>query len=345
MYGGLFGELPSTKKAQSSDREAAVDAASQDNQQEKDTHQKNKDASTLTSSEKRPASVVSNLGTAGTSMAFVPSALRNRKRNIIVGAVAAANATKIPPTSSSVSSSRAITEPSKTTQPSFTDQTTTVSHIHSNQAQQNPALEEESEAMRQLHASVVDAYDPHVPNDLLAYWDRKAMEKERIELEREAKETLQRQDQLRWQLEQERESLLKSGNIEQIVQHRQQTSMGRGRGRGVSNLPAWLVQKQRETLGGEIQKVSQCTVILSNLTAPGDVDDDLAVEVKEECEKQCGPVINVVTKDAKPPLQPLVQVHVQFVSTADAEKAVQIFHGRKFGARRIIAELMRDVQG
>ena len=199
--------------------------------------------------------------------------------------------------------------------------------------------------MRQLHASVVDAYDPHVPNDLLAYWDRKAMEKERIELEREAKETLQRQDQLRRKLEQERESLLKSGNIEEIVQHRHQTSMGRGRGRGVSNLPAWLVQKQRDSLGGEIEKMSQCTVILSNLTAPGDVDDDLAVEVKEECEKQCGPVMSVVTKDAKPPLQPLVQVHVQFASKTDADKAVQIFHGRKFGTRRVIAELMRDLQG
>lgn len=338
MYGGLFGELPSTKKAQLSDKETAVDGASQ---QEQDTDQN--DASTSISSEKRPASVISGLGTAGTSMAFVPSALRNRKRNNIVGA--GANAAKIPPTSSSVSSSRAVTVPSKTAQPSFTDQTTTVSHIHRDQAQQAPALEEESEAMRQLHASVVDAYDPHVPNDLLAYWDRKAMEKERLELEREAKETLQRQDQLRRQLEQERESLLKSGNIEEIVQHRQQTSMGRGRGRGVSNLPAWLVQKQRDSLGSETEKMSQCTVILSNLTAPGDVDDDLAEEVKEECEEQCGPVINVVTKDAKPPLQPLVQVHVQFVSTADADKAVQIFHGRKFGARRIIAELMRDVQG
>jgi hypothetical protein len=348
MYGGLFGELPLTKKTKSSDKETTVDApavpAQDSSKQEKDTHQN--DAST--SSKKRPASVISSLGSAGTSMAFVPSALRNRKRNntsvgATVGASAGAGAPRIPPASSSVRS--VVAEPAnKPTRPP--DESTTVSHIHSKQTQETPFLEHEAEAMRQLHASVVDVYDPHVPNDLFVYWDCKTMEKQRIELEREAQETLQRQESLRKQLEQERESITKSGNFEDIVQHYTQTSMGRGRGRGVSNLPAWLVQKQRVELGSSDTKkvpLQQYTVILSNLTAPGDVDDDLAVEVKEECEEQCGPVIHVTTKDATPPLQPLVQVHVEFENKADADKAVQIFHGRKFGSRRIIAELMKEM--
>jgi splicing factor 45 len=356
MYGGLFGYLPSTTKTKSSDKETTVDVDAplpeQDSRssqlQEKDTDDNN----ASTSSKKRPASVISSLGSAGTSMAFVPSALRNRnrKRNNSVGAVslvAGASVARIPPAPSSVITRSGVAEPaSKTTRPSDESTTTTVSHIHGNPTQEAPFLEDESEAMRQLHASVVDVYDPHVPNDLLVYWDRKAMEKQRIELEREAQETLQRQEHLRQQLEQERESLAKSGNFGDIVQHYTQTSMGLGRGRGVSNLPAWLVQKQRVGLGSSEtsrRPSCHCTVILSNLTLPGDVDDDVEVEVKEECEEQCGPVINVTTKDAKPPLQPLVQVHVEFENKADADKAVQIFHGRKFGSRRIIAELMKEM--
>jgi hypothetical protein len=345
----LFGDLPSTKKIKSSDKTATtVDASSPEHersQEEKDTDDNDAVTSnnTSASSKKRPASVVSSLGSAGTSMAFVPSALRNRKRNNSVGAAGASAARNVPPASSSVRT--VVPDPVNKHAARPSDESTSVSHVHSNQTHEAPFLGDESEAMRQLHASVVDVYDPHVPNDLFAYWDRKAMEKHRIELEREAQETLQRQETLRQQLEQERESLAKSGNLGDIAQHYAQTSMGRGRGRGVSNLPAWLVQKQRVELGSSSdtsRKPScECTVILSNLTVPGDVDDDLASEVKEECEEQCGPVINVTTKDANPPSQPLVQVHVEFANKADADKAVKIFHGRKFGSRRIIAELMK----
>lgn len=353
MYGGLFGDLPSTKKSKSDNREtndtaaadsndsdkaAAGDTAAQASSQQQESTNKN-DAS-----KKRPASLVDKLGTAGTRMAFVPAALRNRKRvNSASGPSAAPKQAPKRPAQQPKSGITATT--------TIVDQAV-VSHIHStDQSQQTSATtttiaeEEESEAMRQLHSSVVDPYDPHVPNDLLAYWDRRAMEKERLQLERQAKETLQRQERLRQQLEQERTSLTQSGNLEQIVQHRQQTSMGRGR--GVSNLPAWLVQKQKNELGsgggGGVEKTierQECTVVLSNLTAPGEVDEDLAEEVKEECEEQCGPVTSVIAKDAKPPHQPVVQVHVEFVENRDAKKAVDVFHGRKFGQRRITAELL-----
>jgi hypothetical protein len=78
------------------------------------------------------------------------------------------------------------------------------------------------------------------------------------------------------------------------------------------------------------------------LTAPGDIDDDLAEEVKEECEEQCGPVTSVTVRDARPPHQPVVQVHVEFGTSQDAYKGVTVFHGRKFGSRRITAEFMRE---
>ena len=347
MYGGLFGDLPSTKKSLASDKETTgdkSDAKESQTQQEDTTKQ---DADSI-ASKKRAVSVVGNLGNAGTTMAFVPAALRNRKR-VNSAAPPTEAPVKIPPAAApspslGPSSLQVVVEQSnaKTT----TLDEPIVSHIHSNDTFTDPAVEqeEESEAMRLLHASVVDVYDPHEPNDLLAYWDRKAMERERLALEREAKETLQRQERLRQQLEHERKSLQKSGNMQGILD---QAAMGRGRGRGrgVSNLPAWLVQQQKNELDSEkvLEKKPQCTVILSNLTAPGDVDEELADEVKEECEEQCGPVISVVIQDANPPHHPVVQVHVEFGNRADAEKAVRVFHGRKFGQRRITAEFSREM--
>lgn len=48
-------------------------------------------------------------------------------------------------------------------------------------------------------------------------------------------------------------------------------------------------------------------------------------------------VINVSTITGRPLLQALVQVNVEFENNA----TVQIFNGRKFGSRRIIAEFMK----
>jgi hypothetical protein len=90
-----------------------------------------------------------------------------------------------------------------------------------------------------------DPYDPYVPNDLLQYWERQSLAKERATLERETRNALEKQRQLRQQLEREREELHRKGNYENFVQEQQQPGRGRGRGRGVSNLPAWLVEKQR----------------------------------------------------------------------------------------------------
>jgi hypothetical protein len=89
-----------------------------------------------------------------------------------------------------------------------------------------------------------DPYDPMVPNDLLQYWENKALAVERERLEREARETLEEQQRLRQQLEREREELHKAGNVDRLVEHHTKRSMGRGR--GLSNLPAWLVEKQRK---------------------------------------------------------------------------------------------------
>ena len=88
-----------------------------------------------------------------------------------------------------------------------------------------------------------DPYDPMVPNDLLQYWERKqaAIERERLIQERQVK--LREQEVLRQRLAEERKQLASEGNINRLVEHRLQTTMGRGR--GVSNLPAWVIEQQR----------------------------------------------------------------------------------------------------
>ena len=164
-------------------------------------------------------------------------------------------------------------------------------------------------------------------------------------------ETLERQQMIRKQLQEERRQLAAKGDVAAILQHQTQHSAGVGsigRGRGVSNLPAWLVKKQQAERAVQDKKEvdrpvtgndgSVRTVILSNLTAPGDIDEDLSDDVRDECEEQCGPVEHLQIKDANPPLQPVVEVWVRFVSVAAAEKAERLFHGRRFGNRRITAK-------
>ena len=108
---------------------------------------------------------------------------------------------------------------------------------------------------------IEDPYDPSVPNDLLQYWERKALADQRKDLEREAREAMEQQEAIRKQIDKEREKLLEKGDYEQIIQQQERKGIGlggvgqgrgRGRGRGVSNLPAWLLEKQRKEQGQQL---------------------------------------------------------------------------------------------
>jgi hypothetical protein len=89
-----------------------------------------------------------------------------------------------------------------------------------------------------------DPYDPMVPNDLLIYWETKALAVQHQMLERQAQQAREEQQRIRQHLEWEREELQKTGNVDKLVEHHVKRSMGRGR--GLSNLPAWLVEKQKK---------------------------------------------------------------------------------------------------
>jgi hypothetical protein len=86
---------------------------------------------------------------------------------------------------------------------------------------------------------VTDPYDPMVPNDVLAYWDRQAAVAQQERWAQERAQLWRDQEVVRQQLEQERQSLLQQGNVQELVER------GRGRG-GLSNVPAWLVAQQKQ---------------------------------------------------------------------------------------------------
>jgi len=112
-----------------------------------------------------------------------------------------------------------------------------------------PAEPQEPEHLRLLHerAREQDPYDPLLPNDLLQNWEHKSLAVEREKLFRQQQASMREQEELRQQLARERQQLEQAGDHDKLVKHRlqQQPSM-MGRGRGVSNLPAWLVEKQKK---------------------------------------------------------------------------------------------------
>ena len=284
MYGGLFGDLPSAKKSKQKESSPSVAAAGDglfgslpaaSNSKRKPecdgssaSVQQNKSPKIL---EKKEPSIVSRLGTTGTAMAFIPrTAVRPRNQQQQKRAPAAPLPSPFVPAALSASSTTnsAMTPAAKMSsewkvvkvENQNQSQTGKVDVHSENQQHANREEEEEEdeeeeeeddeeeENRRRMHAKLTleDPYDPLVPNDLLQYWERRALAKKREYLERERRETLEEQNRIRKVLAEERQELERKGDVDKLVEHRMQHGMGRGRGRGVSNLPAWLVEKQRK---------------------------------------------------------------------------------------------------
>jgi hypothetical protein len=91
--------------------------------------------------------------------------------------------------------------------------------------------------------TIEDPYDPAVPNDVWQYWDFQAAARERQKLEAEHIKGLAQQEALRRQAAREREALLHSNDTSALAAHHARAS---GRGRGISNLPAWLRSQQQD---------------------------------------------------------------------------------------------------
>lgn len=284
MYGGLFGDLPATKDAKeesSSSSTPAIAAAAaastgglfgdlppQDGSKVKDNfNSPHKESKSVTifmppgaKKQKKSNPFLQAVGAAGTSMAFVPTALKRKRPNrfskvektaSVPPTVAAIRDTAVAYSNTGTSTSiiqpspqvyKAVTLPTKLTEPSsFQEglgsmtQTTFISASEQHPAsiqiheQQSSHPLPDKMYMNQFLADdppemteITDPYDPYVPNDLAQYWDRQALAKQRHELEREAREAFERQQALRLRLEKEREESQKRGDYQAIIQKQQE---------------------------------------------------------------------------------------------------------------------------
>ncbi|XP_039453583.1 splicing factor 45 [Culex pipiens pallens] len=95
---------------------------------------------------------------------------------------------------------------------------------------------------------------------------------------------------------------------------------------------------QEEPSITEIMKSPSKIVLLRNMVGPGDVDDDLEPEVKDECHTKYGDVITVVINEI-PNVVPeeTVRIFVEFKRMESAIKAVVDLNGRFFGGRQVRA--------
>ncbi|KAK3908688.1 Splicing factor 45 [Frankliniella fusca] len=88
----------------------------------------------------------------------------------------------------------------------------------------------------------------------------------------------------------------------------------------------------------EIMREPSKVVLLRNMVGPGEVDDDLEPEVKDECNTKYGEVVKVVIYEIPHnPADEAVRIFVEFKRMESAIKAVVDLNGRFFGGRQVKA--------
>lgn len=79
-------------------------------------------------------------------------------------------------------------------------------------------------------------------------------------------------------------------------------------------------------------------VLLRNMVGPGEVDDDLEPEVKDECNTKYGDVARVMIHEVHGTVpEETVRIFVEFKRIESAIKAVVDLNGRFFGGRQVRA--------
>ncbi|KAH8400514.1 hypothetical protein KR222_002944 [Zaprionus bogoriensis] len=88
----------------------------------------------------------------------------------------------------------------------------------------------------------------------------------------------------------------------------------------------------------EIMKAPSKVVLLRNMVGPGDVDEELEPEVKDECNTKYGEVNSVIIHEAFGTVpEDAVKIFVEFKRIESAIKAVVDLNGRFFGGRQVRA--------
>ncbi|KAF4521314.1 hypothetical protein B566_EDAN002318 [Ephemera danica] len=101
--------------------------------------------------------------------------------------------------------------------------------------------------------------------------------------------------------------------------------------------PAAVPEKPEPSIT-EMMKNPSKVVLLRNMVGPGEVDEDLEPEVKDECNTKYGDVIRVIIYEVpNVPSDEAVRIFVEFKRIEAAIKAVVDLNGRFFGGRQVKA--------
>ncbi len=211
---------------------------------------------------------------------------------------------------------------------------------------------------------VVQPYDPRKPNDYSQFCNEREEEKRIMQLAIDNKKKLEEIEKARVEVERKRKLAVEQGDYQSLLSSAllENSGIGRGRGRGVANLPSWIVEQMKsaemkehlsslspdaeqykdaptenENLtrvagGRQKSKVSHYSkpskvIMLKNMVAPGDVDETLGNETKMECQKYgCVLSCEVCLLDKKryPSFSESEQVRV-FVQFDRQDSAVKAF--------------------
>lgn len=210
-----------------------------------------------------------------------------------------------------------------------TPNTSFLSSVTHTQSQLPPAEHRQSPSQFNNNASfdVADAYDPRVPNEYIAYCEERLERKKALRMMEDNRRVMEEAERARAELERQRNQAAQRGDIQSLLMSQtavgdagQAAPAGRGRGRGVTNLPAWMTQRLAASVaaeadgavqatstpapgqfqdsaatatataavgvkrkqGGLLNKPS-CVLLLKNMVGPGEEDDQLGPETQQEC--------------------------------------------------------------
>ena len=222
---------------------------------------------------------------------------------------------------------------------------------------------------------VDDPYDPARPNDYLLYCEERLERRRALELEEENARKFAEIERAREQLERDRADAVQSGDMQRLL-----GSAGRGRGRGLSNLPSWVTQMQA-TEGashGSSSSGSSGSGSGNGRGAPGQFDDSggepssdpggprkkqalyttpstvlllenmvapgtVDSELAGETKQECerfGPVASCVAFEE--PLGGAVRLFVVFHAQESAVRAFRDLNGRFFAGRQVAASFFDE---
>jgi hypothetical protein len=220
---------------------------------------------------------------------------------------------------------------------------------------------------------VIDAYDPIRPNDYLKLCEERVARQRAILMEEEYQQQLIEVQKVREAKEKERANAVEQGDMQKL---QELSSVGRGRGgrgRGISNLPAWMTERKDTDFDknnerivanegqfddiddvkssvGIKRKIMNTTptniLLLKNLVSIEDVDDTLEDEIKNECSKY-GKIHQVVIYQVKIhnfPDQERVRLFVEFDNQSSSVLAYKEMNGRFFGGRSIDASFYDEIK-